>query len=199
MLDPITIVKTVGVIGIFLMIFTETGLFFGFFLPGDTLLFTAGIFAAQGFMSLPFLIIISSVAAILGDTTGYMTGKHMGRKLFERDAGFFFKKKRLKDAEDFYEKHGKYTIIMARFIPMIRTFGPIVAGIGKMHYKTFISYNIIGGIFWTTLMLSLGYFLGTVIPNPDTYILPVIFLIVVISFMPLIFKLLGTMFKRNKL
>ncbi|MDE2030737.1 MAG: DedA family protein [Patescibacteria group bacterium] len=198
MLDPITIIKTVGVIGVFLIIFTETGLFFGFFLPGDTLLFTAGIFASQGFMSLPFLIIISSVAAILGDTTGYMTGKHMGRKLFERDAGFFFKKKRLKDAEDFYEKHGKYTIIIARFIPMIRTFGPIVAGIGKMRYKTFITYNIIGGIFWTTLMLSLGYFLGTIIPNPDKYILPVIFLIVVISFMPLIFKILTSTFKRNK-
>ncbi len=198
MLDPITIVKTVGLIGICLIIFAESGLFFGFFLPGDTLLFTAGIFASQGFMSITLLVILCSLSAILGDSVGYWFGKKMGRKLFERDAGFFFKKKRLEDAEEFYKKHGTFTIIIARFIPIIRTFAPIVAGIGNMQYRTFIAYNMFGGILWATAMLSLGYFLGSIIPNPDAYILPIVFLIFVISFLPLILRIIYTIIKRQK-
>jgi membrane-associated protein len=131
------------------------------------------------------------LAAIIGDSVRYWSGKKYGRKLFDRDSGFFFKKQRLHDAEEFYEKHGKFTIIIARFVPIIRTFAPIVAGIGKMHYRTFISYNIFGGIVWTSVMLLLGYFLGGLIPNPDKYILPIALLIIVISVIPIIVKILN--------
>ena len=142
-LDPIIIIKAVGVIGIILIVFAETGLFFGFFFPGDSLLFTAGIFASQGFFSVEILLIGCAIAAILGDSIGYWSGKKYGRKLFDKDNGFFFKKQHLYNAEIFYEKHGKSTIIIARFVPIIRTFAPIVAGIGKMSYPIFISYNIL--------------------------------------------------------
>lgn len=196
MLDPIIIIKTVGVIGIILIVFAETGLFFGFFFPGDSLLFTAGIFASQGFFSIEVLLIGCILAAILGDSVGYWSGKKYGRKLFDRDVGFFFKKKRLYDAQIFYEKHGKSTIIIARFVPVIRTFAPIVAGIGGMHYPTFISYNIFGGIFWVTSMLLLGYYLGSLIPNPDIYIVPIAFLIIVLSFLPIVIKMIRFKFKR---
>ena len=197
LLDPIVIIKAVGIIGIILIVFAETGLFFGFFFPGDSLLFTAGIFASQGFFSIEILLICCIVAAILGDSVGYWSGKKYGRKLFDRDVGFFFKKKRLYDAELFYAKHGKSTIIIARFVPIIRTFAPIVAGIGQMRYGTFISYNIFGGISWVTALLLLGYFLGGMIPNPDTYIIPIAFLIIVVSFLPIIVKMVR--YKLNKL
>jgi membrane-associated protein len=196
-LDPITIVKAVGVIGIILIVFAETGLFFGFFLPGDSLLFTAGIFASQGFFSIGVLLVGCIIAAIIGDTVGYWSGKKYGRKLFERDKGFFFKKQRLYDAEIFYEKHGKSTIIIARFVPIIRTFAPIVAGIGSMHYRSFVSYNVFGGIIWVSGLLLLGYFLGGLIPDPDKYIIPIAFLIIVVSFIPIIIKMIRLKFKRT--
>lgn len=190
LLDPILIIKTAGIIGIILIVFAETGLFFGFFFPGDSLLFTAGIFASQGFFSIEVLLISCIIAAILGDSTGYWSGRKYGRQLFDRNAGFFFKKKRLYDAEIFYEKHGKSTIIIARFVPIIRTFAPIVAGIGQMKYRSFISYNIFGGIIWVSSMLLVGYFLGGIIPNPDRYIVPIAFLIIVLSFLPIIFRMI---------
>lgn len=196
MLDPIVIIKTAGVIGIILIVFAETGLFFGFFFPGDSLLFTAGIFASQGFFSITILLVGCIIAAILGDSVGYWSGKKYGRKLFDRDEGFFFKRKHLYDAEIFYEKHGKSTIIIARFVPIIRTFAPIVAGIGNMNYFSFISYNIFGGIFWVSGLLLLGYFLGEMIPNPDVYIIPIAFLIIILSFIPIIIKMIR--FKLNK-
>lgn len=195
-LDPILIIKAVGVIGIILIVFAETGLFFGFFLPGDSLLFTAGIFASQGFLNIEILLLGCILAAILGDTVGYWSGKKYGRQLFDRDQGFFFKKKRLYEAEIFYEKHGKSTIIIARFVPIIRTFAPIVAGIGNMNYKSFISYNIFGGVVWVSGLLLLGYFLGSLIPDPDKYIIPIAFLIIVLSFLPIIIKMIR--FKLNK-
>jgi membrane-associated protein len=196
MLDPIVLIKAVGVIGVILIVFAETGLFFGFFFPGDSLLFTAGIFASQGYFSIELVLIGCILAAILGDSVGYWSGKKYGRQLFDRDSGFFFKKKRLYDAEIFYEKHGKSTIIIARFVPMVRTFAPIVAGIGNMKYSSFISYNIFGGVFWVSLMLLLGFFLGGIIPNPDKYIIPIAFLIIILSFFPIIIKMIR--FKLNK-
>lgn len=196
LLDPIFIIKTLGVIGIILIVFAETGLFFGFFFPGDSLLFTAGIFASQGLFSIEVLLIGCMIAAILGDSVGYWSGKKYGRKLFDRDAGFFFKKKRLYDAEIFYEKHGKSTIIIARFVPMIRTFAPIVAGIGNMKYHSFLAYNIFGGVVWVSTLLLLGYLLGGMIPNPDKYIIPIAFLIIILSFLPIITKMILVKFKK---
>lgn len=195
MLDPIVLIKTVGLIGIILIIFAETGLFFGFFLPGDSLLFTAGLLASQNIFNIYYLLIFTVIAAIVGDSVGYWSGKKYGRKLFERDSGFFFKKQRILDAEKFYEKHGKFTIIIARFVPIIRTFAPIVAGIGKMDYKIFISYNIIGGVFWVSSMTLLGYFLGGIIKNPDKYILPIIIIIIFISFIPVLIRILKNKIK----
>lgn len=189
MLDPIFLIKTVGLIGIVFIIFAETGLFFGFFFPGDSLLFTAGILSSQGIFNIYILLVFSILAAILGDSVGYWSGKKYGKKLFYKDAGFFFKKQRIHDAEEFYEKHGKYTIIIARFVPIIRTFAPIVAGIGNMKYKTFITYNILGGIVWVTVMLFSGYFLGGFITNPDKYILPIALLIIFISIIPILIKI----------
>src|ERR1035437_5929445 len=148
------------------------------------------------FFSIGVLLIGCIIAAIIGDSVGYWSGKKYGRELFERDSGFFFKKQRLYDTEIFYEKHGKSTIIIARFIPIIRTFAPIVAGIGNMNYSSFISYNIFGGIFWVSGMLLLGYFLGRIIPNPDTYIIPIILIIVFLSLLPIIIKMIR--FKLNK-
>ncbi len=197
MFDPILIIKTVGLIGIVFIIFAETGLFFGFFFPGDSLLFTAGLLSSHGLFNIYQLLILCIIAAILGDSVGYWSGKKYGRKMFERDAGFFFKKQRIYDAEKFYEKHGKYTIIIARFVPIIRTFAPIVAGIGSMNYATFISYNIFGGMFWISLMLFLGYFLGSLISNPDTYIIPIAFLIIFISFIPIFIKIIRHKLNKN--
>lgn len=196
MLDPILIIKTIGLVGIFLIIFTETGLFFGFFLPGDTLLFTAGIFASQGVFSIYILLIGCIIMAILGDSVGYWTGKKYGRKLFEKNENLFFKRRYLHETEQFYEKHGKYTIIIARFIPIIRTFAPIVAGIGKMHYSSFLAYNIFGGIFWVTTMSLLGYFLGSLIPNMKDYIIPAALVIVVVSLLPVFFKFINYKLKK---
>ena len=196
MLDPVTIIKTVGVVGIILIVFAETGLFFGFFFPGDSLLFTAGIIASQGYLNIWVLLIGCIIFAILGDSVGYWSGKKYGRKLFDRDQGFFFQRKRILEAEQFYEKYGKMTIIIARFVPVVRTFAPIVAGIGKMHYKTFISYNIIGGIVWVSSMLLLGYFLGGLIPNPDKYIIPIALFIIFISFIPIILKIIKNNIKK---
>ncbi len=198
MLDPIFLIQTVGLIGIIFIIFAETGLFFGFFFPGDSLLFTAGILASQGIFNIYEIIIFCTVAAILGDSLGYWSGKKYGRKLFERDAGFFFKKKRIEDAEKFYARHGKYTIIIARFVPIIRTFAPIVAGIGSMRYSTFISYNIFGGIIWVSGLSFLGYFLGGMISNPDKYILPLALLIIFISIIPIIFKIIREKYKKTE-
>ena len=197
MIDPILIIKTVGLVGVVLIVFAETGLFFGFFFPGDSLLFTAGIFASQGFFSIQILLILCIISAILGDSIGYWSGKKYGRQLFDKDKGFFFKKKRLYEAELFYEKHGKSTIIIARFVPSIRTFAPIVAGIGNMNYRTFISYNIFGGILWVSMLLLSGYFLGSLIPNPDRYIIPIAFLIIFISFIPIILKFIKIKYSKK--
>jgi membrane-associated protein len=197
MLEPTFLIQAVGLIGIILIIFAETGLFFGFFFPGDSLLFTAGILASQNVFSIYFLIIFCIIAAILGDSVGYWSGKRYGRRLFERDTGFFFKKKRIKEAEDFYEKYGKYTIIIARFVPIVRTFAPIVAGIGKMHYGTFISYNIFGGILWVTSVTLIGFIFGGMITNPDKYIIPIALLIIFISFVPILIKIFRNRFKNK--
>jgi membrane-associated protein len=197
MLDPIIIIKAVGIIGVIAIIFAETGLFFGFFFPGDSLLFTAGIFASQGFLNIWVLIVGCVLAAIIGDSIGYWSGHKWGRGLFEREDSVFFKKKYLLEAEEFYKKHGKNTIVLARFVPLVRTFAPIVAGVAQMKYITFFIYNILGGVFWVMLMLLSGYFLGSVIPNPDTYILPIAVLIIIISFLPIILKIIRIRIKKS--
>lgn len=190
------LIKAVGLIGLFAIVFAESGLLIGFFLPGDSLLFTAGFLASQGYFNIAILAIITFIAAVLGDSTGYTFGKRVGRKLFSRDDSFFFKKANLIKAEEFYKKHGVKTIVLARFVPIVRTFAPIVAGASDMHYKTFISYNVIGGFLWTFGMSFGGFFLGSIIPDVDKYLLPIIFLIVFLSLLPPIIEFIKD--KRKK-
>ena len=190
LLDPTIIIKTLGLLGVVFIIFAESGLFFGFFLPGDSLLFTAGILSSQGIVSIWLLLILCSIAAIAGDNVGYAFGKKTGPLLFKKDDSFFFKKKHVETAKIFYEKNGKKTIILARFIPIVRTFAPIIAGVANMDYKTFFRYNLIGGFVWTWGIILAGYTLGKVIPNVDKYLLPIILLIIVISFIPAVVEFL---------
>lgn len=184
LLDPSSIIPAVGTLGVIGIIFAETGLFFGFFLPGDSLLFTAGFFASQGYVSMMWLLIGTFIAAIVGDSVGYAFGRKVGPALFTRDDSFFFNKQHIARAQAFYEKHGKKTIILARFLPVIRTFAPIVAGIGNMNYRTFLLFNIVGGFIWTWGMLWLGYGLGALIPDSDKYILPIVIIIILFTSAP---------------
>ncbi|MDQ2932786.1 MAG: DedA family protein [bacterium] len=196
LIDPKEIITTVGTIGVILIVFIESGLFFGFFLPGDSLLFTAGFLASQGYVSLPVLLVGTFIAAVAGDSVGYAFGKKVGPTLFRREDSILFNKKNLLLAQNFYEKHGVRTIILARFVPIIRTFAPIVAGIGGMKYKTFLIYNILGGFGWTWLMLWLGYGLGAIIPDPDRYVIPVVLLIVLVSAAPALIPIFKEGIKR---
>lgn len=183
-IDPQKIITAFGFIGVILVVFAETGLFFGFFLPGDSLLFTAGLLASQDLLPFWPLAIGVFIASVVGDSVGYWFGKKTGSALFAREDSRFFKKKYIEQANIFYEKHGKKTIILARFMPIVRTFAPIVAGVANMNYRIFIAYNIIGGFIWAFGLTIAGYFLGTVIPSADKYLLPIIFVIIVSSFIP---------------
>jgi len=180
------ILTTFGYLGIFAIIFAESGLMIGFFLPGDSLLFAAGVAASKGIFNIWLLLILSFVAAVTGDSLGYAFGHTVGRKLFNKKDSLLFKKEYLEKAEHFYIDHGKKTIILARFVPVVRTFAPIVAGIGKMHYKTFISYNVIGGFIWAVGLTALGYFLGSLFHDIEKYLEVFIIGIVVLSLSPAI-------------
>lgn len=177
-------IETVGYIGIFLIIFAETGLLIGFFLPGDSLLFTAGFLASQDILNIWILVPVCVIAAILGDATGYQIGRRYGRGLFQKPESRLFKPKNLVLAEQFFEKHGGRAIVLARFIPFARTFVPVIAGISFMPYRHFGSYNVIGAVLWGAGVTLLGYFLGHAIPSVDTYLLPIIALILFISILP---------------
>lgn len=195
-LDPMTIIKTLGLIGVLCIVFAESGLFFGFFLPGDSLLFTAGFLASQNYLNINILLWGSFICAVLGDSVGYWFGKKVGPKIFTKEDSFFFHKKHLISAQNFYNKYGNKTIFLARFVPIIRTFAPIVAGIGQMKYKNFITYNVVGGFVWTFGAVCSGYFLGQIIPGIDKYILPIILVVIVVSFFPIIFEVLRTQNKK---
>ncbi|MEK7463709.1 MAG: VTT domain-containing protein [Patescibacteria group bacterium] len=184
LLDPLAIIRTLGMLGVVLIIFAESGLFFGFFFPGDSLLFTAGFLASQDLVSIWGLLILCFIAAVAGDSVGYSFGKKTGPMIFSKDDSLFFHKKHIERANAFYQKHGKKTIIFARFIPIVRTFAPIVAGVAGMEYKTFIRFNIIGGFVWTWGMLGLGYLLGNSTPNAERYLTPIILAIILTSFIP---------------
>ncbi|OGM14098.1 hypothetical protein A3D84_03255 [Candidatus Woesebacteria bacterium RIFCSPHIGHO2_02_FULL_42_20] len=182
--DIVELIKTWGYIGLFFIVFAESGLFFGFFLPGDSLLFTAGFLASQNFLNIVVLVPLLIIAAISGDSVGYWMGRRFGNWLMRQKETFFFQKKYMTRAQEFYDKHGGKTIVMARFVPAVRTFAPVVAGMAKMHYRTFLSFNIFGGIFWSAGMLLLGYFLGSLIPDIDKYLLPIVGVIIIVSVLP---------------
>ena len=185
-LDPKFLIETAGIVGVIFIIFAESGLFFGFFLPGDSLMFTAGLLASQSLLPLPTLLIGTFIAAVLGDNVGYMFGKRIGPALFNKEHSFFFNKSHIEKSKIFFEKYGPKALVLARFMPIVRTFTPILAGVGQMEYKKFFFYNILGGFLWTFGMLLGGFFFGQLIPNPDRYLLPVIAVIILISILPAI-------------
>lgn len=189
------LIVSFGYFGIAAMIFAESGLFFGFFLPGDSLLFAAGFMAAQGFLNLPIVIMLTIPAAIIGNSVGYLFGEGIGPLVFNKPDSFWFSEKRLKAAHEFFEKRGWLSIVFARFIPFIRTFVPIVAGAAKMDYKTFFLANVVGAVLWGISVPALGYYLGSLIPSIDRYLLPIIIVIMAISVAPLLAEYLS---KRKK-
>jgi membrane-associated protein len=197
--DLVFLIETVGYVGLFAIVFAETGLLIGFFLPGDSLLFTAGFLASQGIFNIYLLCVILFVAAVTGDSTGYYIGHRYGRRLFHKEDSLLFHKDHLIRAKNFYEKHGGKTIILARFMPIIRTFAPVVAGIGEMQYAKFLSYNIVGGALWAIGMPVIGFLLGSIIPDVDRYLLPIVGLIVFVSIAPGLYHGLKTKEKRKAL
>ena len=184
--NPEMIIRWGGYTIIAIIIFAETGLFIGFFLPGDSLLVTAGLLASQNYLNIYELLFIASLMAIVGDSVGYNFGKITGPKIFKKDKSLLFAKKHLVQAEEFYKKHGKKTIVLARFVPVVRTFAPIVAGMGKMSYMEFITFNILGGILWVGTMSMIGFFLGRIIPNAKSYLHWIIIGVIFISILPAI-------------
>lgn len=181
MFDVEHIVASGGILIVAAIVFAESGLLIGFFLPGDTLLFSAGLLASQGSPSLPLLLLFTSIAAIVGDNVGYSIGRRAGPRIFKKDDGILFHKDHLIRAEEFYEKHGGKAITIARFVPVVRTFAPVVAGAGKMPRKRFMFFNIIGGVLWVFSMTLLGYWLGSKIPGLSNYIEYVLIGIIVLS------------------
>ncbi|HMS41877.1 MAG TPA: VTT domain-containing protein [Pyrinomonadaceae bacterium] len=180
-------------VGLFLIIFAETGLAVGFFLPGDSLLVVAGLFAAAGKLNIWIMLVSLFVAAVVGDTVGYISGRKLGEKVFTRPKSRFFNPNHLKKAHKFYEKHGGKTIVLARFVPIVRTFAPIVAGAADMKYRDFIFYNIAGGFLLITSMLFAGYFFGGVVESAfgiklEEHIDKVVIVVVFLSILPIIFE-----------
>ncbi len=184
LLNSLPLIETFGLLGVYFVIFAESGLFFGFFLPGDSLLFTAGLLCSEGRLNLAALIVGAFIAAVLGDSVGYAFGKKVGPSIFTKQDSLFFKQKYIEQTKRFFERHGKRTLILARFMPIVRTFAPIMAGVGEMKYSDFLRYNVVGGFLWTVGLSGLGFFLGRTIPNIDRYLLPIIILIIIVSFLP---------------
>lgn len=194
-----------GVIAVALVIFAESGLMIGFFLPGDTLIFTAGFLVSVGLLpvSIHWLALILFVAAVAGDSVGYTFGRHVGPRVFNRPNSRLFKQENVQKAQVFYEKHGGKTIIIARFIPIVRTFAPIVAGVSKMDYRRFLAYNVIGALIWAVGVSYLGYFAGSYFHSigmeVDQVLLPLIVLILLISLAPGIVHLMRNKQQRDAL
>jgi len=195
--DVESLVRVGGLVGLTAIVFAETGLLIGFFLPGDSLLVTAGLFAARGDLEVIPMIIVLSIAAIVGDTVGYNIGARAGPKLFTRPDSLLFNRKHLITTKEFYERHGPFTIVIARFIPILRTFAPVVAGVGTMEYKRFIVYNVAGGIGWVVTTVLGGYFLGQMVPNIHDHIHNVIAVVIVLSLLPAIIKVAKEKLKRS--
>lgn len=181
------LIRVGGYVAITAIVFAETGLLIGFFLPGDSLLVTAGLVAAGGgTINIWMLVLCLCAAAVAGDSTGYAIGYHLGPRIFIRDDSRWFHKDHLRRTQRFYEKYGTKTIVLARFMPIVRTFAPTVAGVARMRYRTFLTYNVLGGIGWVVSMTGSGYFLGRAIPDIDRYLHWVIGVVIIVSILPLL-------------
>ncbi len=192
------LLQAFGMLALFGFVFAESGLFFGFFLPGDSLLFTAGIFASKGFFDIWILLVGTAVCAFLGDQVGYWTGSKFGPSFFSKDGSFFRNPKYVQKTRAFYETHGKKAIVLARFVPVVRTFAPILAGTARMDYATFTLYNAIGGILWSCLFLGAGYLLGNVLPSSGEALTVIVLAIIFVSLLPVIYEVWGEFKGRKK-
>lgn len=190
LLDPVSLIHSGGMLAIFLIILAESGLFFAFFLPGDSLLFASGILASQGYVSLSLVILTVFVAGMLGGIIGYIFGKKVGPKIFIKEESVFFKRSHIVQTENFLARYGSYAVMLARFVPIVRTFMPIIAGVGHMKKRWFLTFNMLGALAWAIIVPVLGYYVGPKIPNVDAYIMPVIIGIIIISIIPLLFSAL---------
>lgn len=189
-IDIVKLTRMAGYVGLAVIILCETGLFLGFFLPGDSLLFTAGLLASQGLFNMFILVPLMIAAAIIGYGVAYWFGDKIGHWLLKRPDSLWFKRRYLTQAHEFYERHGGAALIIGRLVPIVRTFLPIVAGMAEMSSQKYWMYNIIGAVIWCAGVTVAGYYLGSVIPNIDRYLLPIIFLIIIISILPAVIHLL---------
>lgn len=189
-MNPEKLIEAFGTLGVFAIIFAESGLLVGFFLPGDSLLFTAGLLASRGTLNLPVIMVGSAIAAVVGDQVGYLIGRRAGPALFKRPDSRFFQRKNVDRAHAYFERNGPKTIILARFLPVIRTFTPMVAGVGEMEYRRFVTFNVIGGVLWACGVTLAGDLLGKSVPNIDHWLLPIILVIGAVSFVPVILEVL---------
>jgi membrane-associated protein len=178
------LIRIVGFYGIVAVVFAETGLLIGFFLPGDSLLITAGLFAARGDFNIVTLVLSLIPAAILGNATGYFIGHRTGMALYQRPDSLLFRREHLQMTHNYYVRHGGKTIVLAQFIPILRTFAPVVAGVGKMGYRQFATYNVVGAILWVGSMTIAGYLLGSLVPNIEKRIHYVVAVVIAVSLMP---------------
>ena len=184
MFNIVEIISATGYVGITSIVFAECGLFFGFFLPGDSLLFTAGFLASTGVLHIVPLLLLTLTAAVLGESVGYLFGRKIGPMIWRRKRSRFYDPEHIRKAQEFFLRHGNKAVFLARFIPIVRTFVPIVAGVAKMPAHAFTIYNIFGALAWAGGITLLGYGLGSSVPNAETYLLPGILLIIFISFIP---------------
>jgi len=198
-IDVTHAIQSGGLLAIFIIIFAESGMMVGFFLPGDTLLLSAGLLAAQGQFSIALTVSLIAVAAILGDNTGYLNGRLMGKRLFRKKDGIIFRQAYVERAETFYAKHGAKTMLVSHFIPIVRSFAPLVAGVGKMPRPQFVFFNAVGDVTWAASVTLLGYWFGRKIPNLDKYILPTLLVVTVISFAPTLWHIFGNRETRQRL
>lgn len=189
MFDVAHIIQAGGLLLIAAMIFGESGMFIGFFFPGDTLLLSAGIFAAQGKLPLALTITVIALAAIAGDNTGYFIGKKLGPRLFRKKDSLVFRHEHVVRTHKFFETYGSKTMLVAHFIPIVRTFAPLVAGVGEMKYKQFVVFDAVGDISWAIIVTMLGYWFGSRIPNLESYILPTFFVVTVLTFGPTLYHI----------
>ncbi|MGQ0743441.1 MAG: DedA family protein [Acidimicrobiales bacterium] len=187
--DLTGLLEAAGTIGLVAIIFAESGILAGFFLPGDSLLFTAGLLASQGKLSLPVILVGCFLAAVAGDQVGYVFGRRVGPALFRRPSSRLFSQRNLTRAQAYFEDHGPKTVVLARFLPVIRTFTPVVAGVAGMEYRQFVIYNVAGGFAWAVGLISLGYILGEVVPEIEKYLIPAVLVIAAVSFVPVIKEL----------
>jgi membrane-associated protein len=198
MLNPNELLQSGGLFLVGVMIFAESGMLLGFFFPGDTLLLSAGIFAAQGKLNLAALLVIAAMAAIVGDNVGYQIGKSLGPRLFRKKDGLLFRQEYVARSEKFFARYGSKAMLLAHFLPIVRTFTPVVAGVGQMPRAKFAMFDAIGDSAWAIIITMIGYWFGSKIPNIDNYIVPVVIIVVVLSFGPVLYHLAQAMIERKK-